>query len=138
MMSTPVAGSAQPALTAAHLRSTTHARQRGFLRPRLRPGPQDKRKRQRNRLDDEETFAKRDRHVQRLTTAEAAADATDGLAEGERWSTWDQSTPTERGPRPHPRWLVTDLAAIDTELGIVKTGKEADVFLLRRARAGDR
>ena len=47
--------------------------------------------------------------------------------------TCDQSTPTERGPRPHPRWLVTDLAAIDTELGIVKTGKEADVFLIRRA-----
>jgi RIO kinase 1 len=89
-------------------------------------------KRQRNRLDDEETFAKRNRHVRRLPTAEAAADRADGLAEGERWSTWDQSTPTERGPRPHPRWLVTDLAAIDTELGIVKTGKEADVFLLRR------
>jgi RIO kinase 1 len=90
-------------------------------------------KRQRNRFDDGETFAKRDRHVRRLATVESAADATDGLAEGERWSTWDQSTPTERGPRPHPRWLVTDLAAIDTELGIVKTGKEADVFLIRRA-----
>jgi RIO kinase 1 len=90
-------------------------------------------KRQRNRLDDEETFAKRNRHVRRLPTAEAAADAAVGLAEDERWSTWDQSTPTERGPRPHPRWVVTDLAAIDTELGIVKTGKEADVFLLRRA-----
>jgi RIO kinase 1 len=83
--------------------------------------------------DDEATFAKRDRHVERLASEEAAADQTDGLAEGERWSTWDQSTPTERGPRPHPQWLVTDLAAIDTELGIVKTGKEADVFLLRRA-----
>ena len=90
-------------------------------------------KRQRNRLDDEETFAKRNRHVRRLASADAAADRTDGLADDERWSTWDQSTPTERGPRPHPRWLVTDLAAIDTELGIVKTGKEADVFLLRRA-----
>ena len=87
----------------------------------------------RNRLDDEETFAKRNRHVQRLASEDAAADRTDGLADDERWSTWDQSTPTERGPRPHPRWLVTDLAAIDTELGIVKTGKEADVFLLRRA-----
>jgi RIO kinase 1 len=89
--------------------------------------------RRRNRLDDEETFAKRDRHVQRLASEDAVADRTDGLADDERWSTWDQSTPTERGPRPHPRWLVTDLAAIDTELGIVKTGKEADVFLLRRA-----
>ena len=56
-------------------------------------------KRQRNRLDDEETFAKRNRHVRRLPTAEAAEDAAVGLAEDERWSTWDQSTPTERGPR---------------------------------------
>ena len=45
----------------------------------------------------------------------------------------DKSTPTERGPKPHPKWLVTDLAAVDTELGILKTGKEADVFLIRRA-----
>jgi RIO kinase 1 len=41
--------------------------------------------------------------------------------------------PTERDPKPHPAWLVTELAAVDTELGIVKTGKEADVFLIRRA-----
>jgi RIO kinase 1 len=95
--------------------------------------PRTNSKRTRNRFDDEDTFAKRDRHVKRLATEETAADQTDGLAPGERWSTWDQSTPTERGPRPHPRWLVTDLAAIDTELGIVKTGKEADVFLIRRA-----
>ncbi|MEV0584939.1 RIO1 family regulatory kinase/ATPase [Nonomuraea sp. NPDC050310] len=52
---------------------------------------------------------------------------------GDRWSTWDQSTPTERGPKPHPVWLVTELAAVDTELGILKTGKEADVHLLSRA-----
>lgn len=53
-----------------------------------------------------------------------------------RWSTWDQSTPTERGPKPHPKWLVTDLAAVDYELGVLKTGKEADVFLLRRGVPG--
>jgi RIO kinase 1 len=85
----------------------------------------------RGRFDDEETYAKRDRHRKRLE-AEDAHDATDGLPEGDRWSTWDQSTPTERGPRPHPKWLVTDLAAVDTELGILKTGKEADVYLIRR------
>src|SRR5262249_40135395 len=50
--------------------------------------------------------------------------------------TWDQSSSTERGPVPYPRWLVTDLAATDTELGILKTGKEADVFLLRRGVPG--
>jgi RIO kinase 1 len=89
-------------------------------------------KRQRKQYDDQDTFAKRDRHVERLTTQEGAADETDGLPPGVRWSTWDQSTPTERGPRPHPQWLVTDLAATDTELGILKTGKEADVYLIRR------
>jgi RIO kinase 1 len=52
--------------------------------------------------------------------------------EGQRWSTWDQSTPTEKGPRPYPDWLVTELAAVDVELGILKTGKEADVFLVER------
>jgi RIO kinase 1 len=81
--------------------------------------------------DDESTYAKRNRHLPRLA-AEDARDATDGLPEGDRWSTWDQSIPTERGPRPHPKWLVTDLAAVDSELGVLKTGKEADVFLIRR------
>ena len=36
-------------------------------------------------------------------------------------------------PSPYPDWLVTELAAVDTELGILKTGKEADVFLVERA-----
>src|SRR5260221_4147878 len=58
--------------------------------------------------------------------------SADGLPDGDRWSTWDHSPPTDRGPRPYPDWLVTDLGATDTELGILKTGKEADVFLLRR------
>ncbi|MFD9597620.1 serine protein kinase RIO [Kitasatospora sp. NPDC059973] len=60
----------------------------------------------------------------------------DGPAEGDRWSTWDQSTPTEKGPAPRPAWVVTELAAVDTELGLVKTGKEADVFLLERGVPG--
>jgi RIO kinase 1 len=46
------------------------------------------------------------------------------------------SSPTERGPLPYPGWLVTDLGATDTELGILKTGKEADVFLIRRGVPG--
>jgi RIO kinase 1 len=85
--------------------------------------------------DDESTYAKRDRHRPRLA-AEDAHDAADGVVDGDRWSTWDQSSPTERGPVPHPEWLVTELAATDTELGILKTGKEADVFLLRRGVPG--
>jgi RIO kinase 1 len=82
--------------------------------------------------DDEPTTAKRVGRRRALPSIESF-DASDGLAEGDRWSTWDQSVPTERGPKPYPDWLVTELAAVDTELGIVKTGKEADVFLLRRA-----
>ena len=52
---------------------------------------------------------------------------------GQRWSTWPATSPTERGPRPHPDWLVTSAGAFDTELGVVKTGKEADLFLIERA-----
>jgi RIO kinase 1 len=85
--------------------------------------------------DEADTYAKRDRHRERLHPA-AEADSTDGLPEGDRWSTWDQSTPLERGPVPHPAWLVTELAAVDTELGILKTGKEADVYLIRRGVPG--
>jgi len=86
-------------------------------------------------FDDEPTFAKRDRHRPSLPAADAC-DAVDGLPEGDRWSTWDQPSASERGPRPWPGWLVTELAATDAELGILKTGKEADVFLLRRGVPG--
>ena len=55
------------------------------------------------------------------------------LAGHQRWSTWLDVEPLCRGPEPRPDWVVTDQAAIDTELGILKTGKEADVFLLERA-----
>lgn len=55
---------------------------------------------------------------------------------GQRWSTWPSASPTERGPLPHPSWLETSAGAFDTELGIVKTGKEADVFLIERAEPG--
>ncbi|WP_375387884.1 serine protein kinase RIO [uncultured Amnibacterium sp.] len=57
--------------------------------------------------------------------------------DGQRWSTWPSVIPTDRGPRPWPDWLVTSSAAFDTELGVVKTGKEADVFLIERAVPGE-
>jgi RIO kinase 1 len=88
-------------------------------------------RRGKRRFDDEPSFAKRNRHRDALVSLEDI-DAADGVTSGDRWSTWDQSAPSQRGPRPHPDWLVTDLAATDAELGILKTGKEADVFLLRR------
>ena len=54
----------------------------------------------------------------------------------QRWSTWPASPPTQRGPLPHPEWVVTASGAFDTELGVVKTGKEADVHLIERAVPG--
>jgi len=83
---------------------------------------------------DEPAFAKRGRR--RSSVPAWDDDDADGLPDGDRWSTWDQPAGGERGPRPYPGWLVTELAAVDTELGILKTGKEADVFLLRRGVPG--
>lgn len=53
--------------------------------------------------------------------------------ERQRWSTWLSVEPLCRGPEPRPEWVITSQAAIDTELGVLKTGKEADVFLVERA-----
>jgi RIO kinase 1 len=49
--------------------------------------------------------------------------------EGERWSSWDGA---QHGPGPRPDWVITDLGAVDQDLGILKSGKEADVHVLRR------
>jgi RIO kinase 1 len=56
--------------------------------------------------------------------------------EGQRWSTWRSVVKGARGPQPRPVWVVTSDAALDTELGVLKTGKEADVHLLDRAVPG--
>jgi RIO kinase 1 len=53
--------------------------------------------------------------------------------DADRWTTWDTG---EQGPHPRPDWLVTSLAAVDRELGVLKTGKEADVHLLEREVPG--
>ncbi|QFG68346.1 serine protein kinase RIO [Ornithinimicrobium pratense] len=55
--------------------------------------------------------------------------ATDGRRATTYWAV-DRSS---RGPAPVPPWLVVDAGAVDTELGVLKTGKEADVFLVERA-----
>lgn len=67
----------------------------------------------------------------RLVQEREAVAVDDGPPQGDRWSTWGDAD--EVGPGPHPSWLVTELAAVDAELGILKTGKEADVFLVERA-----
>ena len=54
----------------------------------------------------------------------------------QRWSTFWDVERLCRGPEPAPEWVVADRGAVDTELGVLKTGKEADVFLLQRALPG--
>jgi len=49
------------------------------------------------------------------------------------YSSWDGAT---HGPTPRPDWVVTEFRAVDTELGVLKTGKEADVHLVHRAVPG--
>jgi RIO kinase 1 len=89
----------------------------------------------RRRFDDEGDVPLRrgrltDQERERL--AAALIEAEDGLAlpEGaDRWSTWGQG---EVGPEPYPSWVITSEAAVDTRLGVVKTGKEAEVHLVER------
>lgn len=57
----------------------------------------------------------------------------DSLADNQRWSTWPELEKLMRGPSPYPAFVIEDAAAIDTDLGVLKTGKEADVFLVERA-----
>jgi RIO kinase 1 len=90
------------------------------------------RRRGRRRFDDDEPdqlSSRASREREREADPEPDPDAP---TEGDRWSTWGASSPTERGPNPYPGWLITELAAVDTDLGLLKTGKEADVSLLRR------
>jgi RIO kinase 1 len=65
-----------------------------------------------------------------------ADDDADPASEGEpTWSSWLGAV---HGPTPRPDWVVTDLGAVDAELGLLKTGKEADVHLVERAVPGGR
>jgi RIO kinase 1 len=90
------------------------------------------------RFDDQPGPARRGRltegeRVRLARLRDDAYTATDLPDGADRWTTWDNA---EHGPHPTPDWVVTDLAAVDTELGVLKTGKEADVHLLRRGLPG--
>jgi RIO kinase 1 len=87
------------------------------------------RQRRRRFDDDEPRFLRRQRH-------EPPQRSSVDLPEtGDRWSTWDDIG-VLHGPEPLPSWVVTDLGAVDTELGVIKTGKEADVHLVERGVPG--
>jgi RIO kinase 1 len=87
-------------------------------------GPTTMRRGRRKFDDDDASFVKRGRPEPALTTDPDLPET------GDRWSTWDGAL---HGPKPRPEWIRTEYGAVDTELGMLKTGKEADVFLVRRA-----
>jgi RIO kinase 1 len=81
--------------------------------------------------DDEPVFVKRNRH----RPEPPPEPDLNAPPVGDRWSTW-VDTGTVHGPEPWPEWVLTDDGAVDTELGVLKTGKEAEVHLLERAVPG--
>jgi RIO kinase 1 len=87
-------------------------------------GPATMRRGRRKFDDDDFDFVKRGRLEPQLQ------EDPDLPETGDRWSTWDGAL---HGPKPRPEWVRTEYGAVDTELGMLKTGKEADVFLVRRA-----
>ena len=94
-------------------------------------------RRSRRRTDVQPRRRGRLTEYEKATLADLREDAgshADRPTFGDRWSTWDTA---EHGPKPWPGWLVVDLAAQDTELGVLKTGKEADVHLLTRGLGPD-
>jgi RIO kinase 1 len=84
----------------------------------------------RRRFDDDDPIHHHRHHRAEPVELDGRAGTDiDGPPSGDRWSTWDGAL---HGPRPRPSWVVTEHAAVDIELGVLKTGKEADVHLLER------
>jgi RIO kinase 1 len=93
----------------------------------------------RSRLSEQEQKAEKkllrrgrltDRERERLSERREDAYYAPALPDGaDRWSTWGEG---ELGPEPRPGWLVVADGAVDSRLGVVKTGKEADVHLVER------
>lgn len=105
------------------------------------PAKRSRQRKPRGRSEDDqfEVFDPQSTRAGRLTEQERArlAAVRDSALAGpelppgaDRWSTWGDG---DQGPHPRPAWLVTELAAADSELGVLKTGKEADVHLIERA-----
>jgi RIO kinase 1 len=51
-------------------------------------------------------------------------------------ATWSTYYTAQQGPEPVPEWVITERAAVDHALGVLKTGKEADVHLVNRSLPG--
>jgi RIO kinase 1 len=88
----------------------------------------------RRRSKNDRVFSEEDQaRFEEMRTGFDDGPADDRPPAGDRWTIWWDSEPLQRGPEPLPDWVITDHGAVDYELGVLKTGKEADVFLIERA-----
>lgn len=90
--------------------------------------------RTRRRFDDEDFEVETRPRAVPSPPQPAADDHEEGEA-GPQMSTYADAE-TLRGPHPVPAWVVTSPDAVDADLGVLKTGKEAEVSLLRRSFSG--
>lgn len=111
----------------------------------------DVRERRRQLIDDDPAEYSRRRASRTSTQRKGASPAgrkaladldarynPDGIQDdAEDEPTWSSWLGAEHGPHPRPDWVITDLGAVDTELGVLKGGKEADVYLVERAVPDD-
>jgi len=91
-------------------------------------------------FDPDNTFGESSTHLRSVEPTALTADFRNGMfafdttpdepPDGGHWSSWDGS---QHGPNPRPAWVITDLGAVDEDLGILKSGKEADVHVVRRS-----
>jgi RIO kinase 1 len=81
--------------------------------------------RARRRFDDDDF----EPPIQHWASAVDYPDFDSEVDDGITYSTYPDATP---GPLPRPDWVDPSPAAIDTDLGVFKTGKEADVSLVHR------
>lgn len=88
----------------------------------------DARQRRRHPLKTPTRTRRRD--LADLDARYAAGRTPEQPAEEPAWTTWLGAV---HGPHPRPDWVVTALSAVDADLGVLKTGKEADVHLVERA-----
>jgi RIO kinase 1 len=86
-------------------------------------------RRGRRKFDDDDAAYPDELSLKRGRLEPALSEDPDLPETGDRWSSWDGAV---HGPQPRPDWVRTEHGAVDTELGMLKTGKEADVFLVRR------
>ena len=69
----------------------------------------------------------------RYPKGHCTASPASAAPESAPYSSYDVGT---HGPSPVPDWLITSFSARDTDLGVLKSGKEADVGLLDRSLPG--